>query len=311
MERYERETSEHRQLADILEALTNYSGVERNMSLQFAAMRNIVASRLRDRSAASRLEMVPICCGGSLEFNASLRFNIPNTRGFYIIVNGGLVGFLQNMNSALFARSTAIDSSASSLLSGAQATWLSLEQVYDLLGKNLPGPRNQFPVLPFPSDTEEAMRSLLRHQLLFILCHELGHALAGHWRSSSSRALVIKGGHDSETSVTVINPGWRREYEADLVAIQLLSDSGRHLDALLFAVDSVFQYASLIEEVAGMESGSPRTHPPSLERRDRIVRGVGQGRFKFFEQTRHNMQALEAHVSEIAGWRTYVKRQRN
>lgn len=120
--------------------------------------------------------------------------------------------------------------------------------------------------------------NLVESIMLFILGHEYGHIIRGHLDVSSSKSRMF-----GKESVDLVEFGWKREFEADLVGLQFVLSyfkTRRHLPLAhtIANVESFFIFFELIERtlsilMSGDESRKFRTesHPPLRLRRS-VVR---------------------------------------
>ncbi len=116
---------------------------------------------------------------------------------------------------------------------------------------------------------------LLNSLELFVVGHEYGHIVLGHLANSSTFKCIIK-----QKEVEKISPSWTMEYEADLMGVTLLINTMNQESMAPFCycgAELFFTFLDLVDRVISFfdngkeeRSEGSQSHPPPLERRERI-----------------------------------------
>jgi hypothetical protein len=144
------------------------------------------------------------------------------------------------------------------------------------------------PAIPAPTDPAELITTELTHvaALLWIICHEYGHYLAGHFQKGRSWTFQIAGTEVETCEGWVADAAsWEREHQADRIGVDLLlravtHEAFRYGDAgptpkedriglACWGIDAAVGLLGLVDRryvLLGKSHYEPCSHPPAHAR---------------------------------------------
>jgi hypothetical protein len=133
-----------------------------------------------------------------------------------------------------------------------------------------------------PDASVSMLGGILRNSMeLFVMGHEYGHIISGHFGNALPSSAVLAG-----IDVSEIVRNWRQEHEADAVGVSLMmaamQKSGMDLAMSFWGADFFFSFIEIIERtISIMRTGREDeirldTHPPAKQRREALRSSLGR-----------------------------------
>jgi hypothetical protein len=129
------------------------------------------------------------------------------------------------------------------------------------------GPR--IPVTTMDEEQVHFVAGILHFAELFVLAHEFGHVIEGHFSTAKIMKMRIR-----EEDIGVFSADWNQEYEADRCGLELVLEtvkekSQRSLTraSSYMGPDLFFTFLDLIEKIGNIK---PTSHPPAKLRRENL-----------------------------------------
>jgi hypothetical protein len=197
--------------------------------------------------------------------------------GYVILVNTGLMILLYQLTKVFASRirvkadreTDIIVRDSGELLKTAKFTFQTIAS-YLLTNPSI-GPR--IPIVSMRKEQVSFVAGILHFAELFVLAHEFGHIIEGHF--STAKVMKIR---TKEEDISLLKSNWNQEYEADLCGLQLVLEtvtekSERSLvrASSYMGPDLFFTFLDLIEKIGNIK---PTSHPPAKLRRENIRKAM-------------------------------------
>ena len=133
------------------------------------------------------------------------------------------------------------------------------------------GPR--IPIITMDEEQVGFVGGILHFAELFVLSHEFGHIIEGHFSTAKTIRMRIK-----EEDVDLFRTDWNQEYEADLCGLELVLDTVKEKSdrslvraSSYMGPDLFFTFLDLIEKIGNIK---PTSHPSAKLRRDNLRKAM-------------------------------------
>jgi hypothetical protein len=110
---------------------------------------------------------------------------------------------------------------------------------------------------------------------LFIMLHEFGHIALNHLARIRPVMLITQ----PSTELSIYTNSEKQEFEADEFAFRHYGTIRRRLDDVAFGCGLLFHFFNLCELISPSLPNEPRTHPPALQRWEKIKGYVDLSRY--------------------------------
>lgn len=197
--------------------------------------------------------------------------------GYVVLVNTGLMILIYQLTKIFASRvRVKADRETDIIIKNSRELIETVKYTFQTVATYLKYNAPVAPRLPITTLQEEQLsfvEGILHFAELFVLAHEFGHIIEGHF--STAKVMKIR---TKEEDISLLKSNWNQEYEADLCGLQLVLEtvpkkSERSLirASSYMGPDLLFTFLDLTEKIGNIK---PASHPSAKLRRENLRKAM-------------------------------------